>query len=257
MRTWIGMASGALLVCATVAQAAPLYGVASYGPFSTQNLYEIDPATGAATLIGSTGLTEINGIDYHEMYGIMVAYTTDSDLYALDLSTGAATLLADAPGIVPEGDLAYSAGTWYASNGGDFGTVDQGTAAFASIGAMGPLADNVAGVAVDVTGNVFGYSKNGANEDSLISINMGSGAAAMVGLTGLNADQAVGGLDFNPDDNVLFLTDHGSLYTVDTSSGAATLVGAHGVDGMSGLAFVPEPASLLVIMLGALLLRRR
>ena len=49
-----------------------------------------------------------------------------------------------------------------------------------------------------------------------------------------------------------------SLYTVDVNTGVATLVGANGHPWIDGLAWLPEPSSLVLLALGALsVLRRR
>jgi hypothetical protein len=239
--------------------AASLYGVASYGSFGTQSLYEIDTMTGVATLVGDTGVEQFNGIAYDAIAGSLYGYTTDAETYVLSLGTGAATLIADAPGIVPEGDLAFdNSGMLFTTNGGDLATLDLGTATLTAVGDMGLVADDVSGLAFAATGAIWGYAKNGTFEDSLLTIAPDTGVASEIGTLGIFSDAAVGGLDVDPDSGVLYLSDGASLYTVDGGTADATLVGDHGLGGMSGIAFVPEPASIGLLVIGAALgLRRR
>jgi|SRR5690554_1312344 len=57
------------------------------------NLYTINPATGAMTLIGNAGLTvNLNGLAYDHTTGNLYA-VSGSDLYTLNTTTGAATLV--------------------------------------------------------------------------------------------------------------------------------------------------------------------
>jgi hypothetical protein len=57
------------------------------------NVYTVDAATGVATLVGSTGLSEnLSGMACDKVDGTMYACTSSS-LYTIDLTTGAATLV--------------------------------------------------------------------------------------------------------------------------------------------------------------------
>lgn len=53
------------------------------------------------------------------------------------------------------------------------------------------------------------------------------------------------------------MTDGSSLYTLNTTSGTATLVGAHGIGGFSGLAFVPAPGAVALLVLSGFIANRR
>jgi cysteine-rich repeat protein len=68
-----------------------LYGAQRGG----QNLYELDPTSGAATLIGPAG-TVMDGLTWDSTRGVMVALAAGTgDLYEIDLNTGLGTLLVD------------------------------------------------------------------------------------------------------------------------------------------------------------------
>lgn len=247
-------------VSAAFAGGNVLLGVASYAPFSPQGLYSIDASTGAATLIASTGLVNINGISFDTVTGTLYAYTTQADLYKIDVNTGAATLLAQVNATVPEGDLAMtSPASAFAVNGGMFGSVSITTGVFAPIGMLGTAGDDVSGLALDSTGTLFGYAKNGTNADSIVTIDPVSGLATTLGLTGFDAASSVGAMAFDPATAAMYLSDGMNLRLVNTSTGEATLIGAHGVSNLSGLAVIPSPAGTglaLVALVGALRRRR-
>ena len=73
---------------------------------SLGRLYEIDPATGAATLIGPTGSLSVWGLDYHQGLQKLVGFSSiTSELISIDAATGAGTVIGPTmPGLV---------GLWY------------------------------------------------------------------------------------------------------------------------------------------------
>lgn len=241
---------------AGASHAGVLFGVASYSNFGVMSLYQINSATGVATIVGSTGLRQINGITFDG--STLWAYTLGGDLYKLDVNTGASTLFGAHPLTIPEGDIAFAGpGFAYATNASGFGRVAITGGAYTAIGNMGAAADDVSGLTIDSTGRVLGYSKNGAAEDTLLSIDPATGVATTIGGTGLFSSAAVGGLAFDADSGSLFLSDGNALYTVNASSGAATLVGAHGPLNFSGLAVVPAPGAAALLAGGVLVVSRR
>ncbi len=248
----------AALAFTQAAAAAELYGVAAYAPFTSQWLYTIDTGTGFATPVGDTGIEKINGIEWDDATGRLFAYTTDAELYTLDLNTAAATLVADQPLTMPEGGLAFNSyGQLFANSNSQVGLVDTTTGQFSPYVPMTAPANDISGLAFDEQNRLLGYSKNGALEDTLVSIDLVTGEIAEVGPTGILSTSGVGGLDFDPDSGLLYLSDHARLYLVNPADGAAALVGEHGVSGMSGIAFIPEPAAFALLLGLVPLLRRR
>jgi hypothetical protein len=72
------------------------------------------------------------------------------------------------------------------------------------------------------------------------------------------------GMDFDPTSGALYVADggsdgsRGSLYTVDPATGQVSTIGSTGLTyGLSGLVFVPEPASCSILLLGILILGRQ
>ncbi len=247
-RLTLSMAICAALVSTT--NAADLFGVASYDIFEPQRLYRIDTATGAATLVGNTGVNEINGIAWDARSNTLYGYTKDAGLYTIDLQTGNATQVADQLGEIPEGGLTFdSNGTAFAVNDRQLATIALDTGALSSFGDLGQAVD-VSGLAFSPTGMLFGYAKNGSAEDALARIDPQSGLATEVRELDLNGPIGVGGLSFDLDGPTLYLSDGRELFTVNPGDGSLTLIGHHNVVGMSGIAFVPEPASFGLLVVG-------
>ncbi len=251
----------AAVLCGALAGSAygqALFGVASFNPTTPQALYSIDTSTGAATVIGSTGLININDIAWNPTTQTMYALTTSAELYSLDLSSGAATLIGANLGIIPEGGLTFdAAGALYATNGDALASVNAASGALTAIGPFGGTISDVSGLAPGSAGTLIGYAKNGLLADQLVSISSATGAATLIGETGLSSASGVGGLARNPFSGELLLSDHSGLFSVNELTGAATPIGAHGVSGMSGIAFIPEPGSLTLLALLSLGLIRR
>jgi len=69
--------------------------------FGTNDLYTLDPTTGAATLIGSLGFTGVMDLAWDPFDKTMYAIESlgvGSALYSINLGTGAGTLVTDIPG---------------------------------------------------------------------------------------------------------------------------------------------------------------
>lgn len=69
-----------------------LYMVGGRG---NNNLYTVDRSTGAATLVGSHGLTDLFGLGYDSLNNVLYGgqYAGGSGLYSLNTTTGAATVI--------------------------------------------------------------------------------------------------------------------------------------------------------------------
>jgi hypothetical protein len=213
-----------------------------------RELYDINPATGAGTLVTAvTPTRDIQGLAYDGNSGTLYGADHVSDsLYVINQTTGVASL----------------------------------------VGAFGVNVASV-GLAYDSNAHVLFMSHNGGSASKLFSVNTGSGVATQigsdfgVGITGLgydtNSDTLYGmGADFNlytldtttgalsspigsmgfiqggglTFDSVagkLYATDSsGNLWTLNTSTGVGTLVGAIGNNFHAALAntsVVPIPAA--------------
>ncbi len=181
------------LLCSMVPAAnAQLYGLSSSTPGS---LYALDSATGAATFI-----TNIFGAQQTTLVGLAFL---DSRLYV--------------------SDVLNLAGTDYT-----FGVLNPLTGAYAPLNNQGGSA-NWQALTRNPNADVLYTVDNDAAGEPLLTVTA-SGAIATVGNTGLGDD--VGGLAYV--NGILYaVTSDGvgsnALYTLDTSTGTATLIGALGI----------------------------
>lgn len=232
-----------------VAAAAGLVPGGLYGTDGA-NLFLIDRVSGAASLVGPHGAVEfaIGAIAFDAggtLYGMSL--TDEAQLYRIDVGTGAATPIGPLGiGFVFEGGLTFD------TNGRLIG-VNQGTALGAQafevntatgaatvIGPVGGQARDIDDLTRD--GNViYGIDRP---SNSLGVLDPVTGTYTVIGNTGDTVGDT-GGLAAAPD-GVLYATfaANGGFYTVDKTTGAATLIAINDVD--YGLAFAPErePARL-------------
>ncbi len=180
--------------------------------FPTNDLYTIDTATGATTLVGSTGISSGNasGIRWDATSGIsylMVpgASCSQSTLFTIDLTSGATQSVGTASGVC------------------------------------------IIDIAIDPSGIMYGVDIVG---DTLYSISKNDGTVQPIG-SGLGFDfNYAEGMDFDPSTGILYFagfdrggTGLGSMYTIDTTTGVATLIAPIGPNGVETDAFAIAVAS--------------
>ena len=245
---------------------AALYGI---GPFAAgpSNLYRVDTGTGVATPIGSTGVTSLGGLAA-AADGTLYAHTS-SALYTLDPATGAATFVGPLGMSAPEGGLAIQPGTGtlfgVRSVQGEDALLTIGTASGAAtvVGLLGDAGRDTSGIAFRPgDGALFGVAFRGGFADDLVRIDPSTGVATTIGPLGTNVfgldDPNVGGLEFDALAGVLYYSDGDGLYTVNPQTGPATLIGAHGVSNLAGLAVVvPEPGATMTMAAAMIMILRR
>ena len=90
----------------------------------------------------------------------------------------------------------------------------------------------------------------------LYQIDPTDGASTMISTT--SASNAHG-LTYNNNDGYLYAIEpvFGKLYQIDPTDGASTMISTTSASNAYGLAYVPEPATLLLLGLGAVMLRRK
>ena len=261
--------------------ATPLLGnsVASTGAPAT--LYDVDPATGAATNPRSLGVNSVVGITFGPggtLYGLMTfAGTFPNSLVRIDPVTGNTTVVG-ATGLdnVFEGDIAFNPATGLlygltdtagAADRRNLFTMNPATGAATVVGHIAGVSDPSA-LAFSPAGVLYMIdNRNGGPPDRLYRLDP-STAVTTAGVDLSSPLGSVSGMAFDPADGTLFLADGStggsdSLYTVDPSTGSMTRIGGTGPlapDGLGGLAFVPEPgppATFLAAAALALARRRR
>jgi hypothetical protein len=269
-----------------------------YGITADDNLITIDPTTGAGTLVGQISLggspTSIGAIGIAASGGNLYAYDSDNNLLRqIDPATGNIIGTTN-PGInvsVGEGDLALRTdGTGVvASTLDDTGSFGTGTlySLSTSPASAGEVNNNFGlfdGVAFNSSNALYGLSQGG---DNLFTIDPTTGNTSLVGGTGIQTTDpssgfplyGFGGLTF--DQGGMLYGDLANfdpsnplsnLYTINPTTGAATLVGGIGIGQVDGLAFLstgttppppgstPEPSTFLLAggcLLTAGFIRRR
>ena len=173
------------------AQGEVLYGCNGGGGDDVpnpSNLYLINPATGAATLVGPMGISRCSGLAF-SADGTLFAVGQDPDgvedetsLFTVDPSTGAATLVGPSPH------------------------------------SFGP---RVAGLSFRSDNKLFAYLEA---DDGLGRLNKATGAVTELGATGL--DGAGNGIAFDAA-GVLLHANHSALNTLNQTTGQFTLVALH------------------------------
>ena len=234
------------LVRIASAHATLMHVVDAYG-----NLATVDVLSGEVNVIGNTGaiLTDIAFNPDGDLYGL-----SWTNFYEIDLDSGVATNLgahgiwsANALVFSPDG-IAYAAG-----QNNNLYTIDIATGA-ASIHhntgtyAYGDLAFN--------EGNLYMTTIEGLQGYGLAKIDLaGRGPADLIGFLSQND---MWGID-TADDGVLYGVAGTSVYSIDTSNANTSLVSDYGGQGLwqaYGASYaVPEPSTIVLILLGAIGLR--
>ncbi len=149
--------------------------------------------------------------------------------------------------------LEYVGDTLYGVLGAGFGTTSELVIVEDPIGSGCPITHigtstghgNLGGLAyAPGTDTLYSCNATGADEAELLTCDRNSGVCSSVGLMGI-FDCA--SLEFAPDGTLYAGTggnasEEGSLYTVDTATGATTVVGEFFANALSGLAFIPGGA---------------
>lgn len=254
MMRFAAAAALAVVGVATAHAQGTLYGVASFSSFGIQSLYSIDTVSGDATLVGSTGLRQVAGLDWDSVNNRLVALNSAGDQFSISTATGASTLITDANFGVPEGSIAIDNGTAYTTLFDNLNVWNG--AAWQQIGPS-LLAGGADISGLDFgRGMLLGLATYGSDADQLVAFDLTTGAATTIGATGTNAG-TVAGLAHAFIGGAWYMSDGASLFSLNTNTGSASLIGAHGLSGFSGLAFVPAPGAAVLLGMGGLVISRR
>jgi len=227
----------------TPAEFGVLY--ASTGRADQGRLLTIDTATGAGTLVGSTGLAAIPGLAINTQGEVFGADQLTGDLYRIDAATGQSGFAAST-GLFALQALAFDAnGVLY---GVDFSqsdfnsrlyTINTASGATTLIGIAG---DFFTGIAFDPTDGTLWGSTGGAGgpniADAIYTIDPTTGEATFVGTTGLGGPTP--DIQFDADGNMYGVKGGGlnenRLIAIDKTTGAGTVIGPIGFASVSGMA---------------------
>jgi hypothetical protein len=247
---------------------AGLLGVA----MDNGNLYSVSTVTGAATVVGNTGVTNWADLAWG-LNGVLYGFTTGTTgrLYSINPATAAVTDIGALGGdFVFEGALAIASdGTAFATNMGTTAAprlfrIDLTTGAATMVANLNGGSRDLNGMVFRSDGVLVGLDRF---SNSLVTIDTATGTVGTLASLGFSAGGVGGMTNAN---GVTYLATAGpagvagtnNLYTVDLFTGATSLVGSLGFTfpalGLSGLASntapaaVPEPATLSLLLLGAL-----
>ncbi len=261
----------AFLAAAAVVTAAPalaqtgLYGISGEGD-GPAVLYQINPATGAATHALTLnadggllmGLTSLGG----ELYATWLnnypgGPPSGPSLGRIDFATGDVTFVSDLDTNFNTQGLASNeaAGLMYTVDNSTLYTID----AEGNLSTVGST-DGIDGRGLaydDAAGVLYAIDLN----DNLYTLDTATGASTLIGAVNIpptGFDWA--GLAFDEATRTLMVVDGvgQNLWSIDTATGAPTLIGANGVSGITGLAWIPAPgAPALLAPIAGLSARRR
>ncbi len=235
-------ALAALMACGVGTQAALAQSqVFALDVRATPNQFISFPlATPAYTILGPT-TPDIFAMDFDNtgttLYAITFGTAITPELGTLDTATGVYTPIAALNGggaavgtNVVGMKMDPTSGTMYICLLNGLATINLTTASVTTVAPIvvsppPPVAPLWIDIAIDNAGNMFGHD---LASDALYSINKTTGAAALIGPTGLLANFAQG-MDVDPASNVLYATLYtgggvGNFVSINTTTGAATVV---------------------------------
>lgn len=178
--------SGVILTDVARTSSGALWGI------DFEDLYSINPTTGAATFVGGLGVGGMNALVGNGS-GLLAASHTSTSLYSVNTGTGTATALTGTLGHPSMGDLAFHAGNLYAAveNGlfSDLVRITLSGSSFTATNLGHVTSDNALfGLAVGADENLYGLSGT-----KVLRINTTNPAASTVVVSNYNAD--LSGLD--------------------------------------------------------------
>jgi hypothetical protein len=204
-------------------------------------LYEINLTTGVVTPIGPTGFQDVEGLSFDVTATVLYGYDDVSEqLLTCDIGTGACAVVG------PSGVGVVDVGISFDDNGDLFMAndipetlydLDPATGGATAIGTQGQ----------DVNGLAFRrgvlYGLGGDFTNNLVTVDRATGAATPVGPLG-TVSLVDGGISFDMDGTLWGIEDRGLVFTINPSTGAATVI--HNVGfGFESLA-IPAPIVIFV-----------
>lgn len=233
-----------------------VYGTTAYVAGASREWGTVDLSSGVFTNLGTSGKV-LNGM-VEMPNGQYLGYDANKGLDSINPANGALTLIGsgsatlDAIAVLSNGWLfGVSRAT------ADIYSINPGTGATTVIGSTG-LATAGGGDSLTSDGTqMYLTYETGNNPANLYMIDTGTGAATLIGNSG---GPEFSGTGFIGGTLYAFGIDN-KIYTVDTTSGVATLVNAlsANISGVDAAAAVPEPSAwgLACLGLGAILMAKR
>lgn len=201
----IGLVGALAMILGTAGQAHA--GLIGLSSSTPGSLYSIDETTGAATLI-----VDLTGTQFTSLVGLEVL---DGVIYASDV---------------------YASSTAAFS----FGTIDPTTGAFTALNTQGGSLNWHSLAANQGADLLYSVDLDSTNFD-LVSITPDGTTITVIGAV----NQYITSLAYDDANDILYGSDGDSLFTIDTATGASTLIGSTGLGGdPDGLAYDPTTRTL-------------
>jgi hypothetical protein len=231
--------SVSLVLAAVGAQAAPLYA-------SDDSLYAVNAATGASVLVGPSSKARL-GLAYNGLTNTMSGIGPfDGTLSTINLATGAGTVVGDNNFNMTGLAFNNTYSMLYSLNGNGGGLLNLNPLNGSAV-LVGGGGNNMLDLSTNNAGTLFGGGIGGIG-----TFNTSTGAFTLIGgqfswtAIAFDENDRLYGIEINND----------GLYLINTTNGSATLVGGdigtdvRGMDFAVAANVVPEPASVLLLVLG-------
>ncbi len=169
-------------------------------------------------------------LDGSKAYTITTDSYIQNDLMSIDPATGVGTTIAQVENDDHISDLATQPGTG-ALYGLYWGELEEVNTTDASVTVLGTVSDNSpSGIAFDTSGSLYQIDQNSTGFNHIFTLDPTDGSHLNAKLVeGVAVDYRFMGLGYNPNDGLLYAasrTDPGDIYTINPTTGVATLVGS-------------------------------
>lgn len=251
--------AGILAGLAAVAVAPASLSYAINFDFSNSGLFLADRNTGTATLIGNTGVNELNSLTWAEGQLVAARGLSGGSLYTINTSTGAATLLTNITGIGLTGTI-----RGLAYRNGDFFAVASDVSTFTN-DRLVRITGGVAEAIAVTTGFQGLQALTYADDGTLYAWDTNQGLVTIDPISGVVSDLNGSAGTLVPlqtlffDGGQLYGYDTTGSYSINTTTGVATLIAANTNSwrDFRGAEAVPEPMTMAVLAGAGLLVARR
>jgi len=218
-------------------------------------VYSINFTTHALTNLGPSGVSGFRSMDLRPNYNDLYVATNFGGIYNVDLVSGLAHEVVNTSNTGLDNISFNASGQLYAAGNlvGGLASIDLNTGALTTINSLPWIYTSVAAFAIDGANTAIAWD---SSVEWLFEVDLSNGITTSIG----HLPGAFGAFDFGPDGTLYAMESYtvtsGHLYSIDINT-----LSRSGYFGEflyeNGLAIVPEPATLSLLALGGLFLRKR